>query len=618
MLAHSLRNRITMWFTTTVIATVACVLLILHLRIQEETRAQVTAAMRSAGTVFLSQHRYRGENVRIAATLLGDLPKLGAAVAGSGADPPTITALVKDLKEVIDYDVLVVTNAHGIVVGDTQRPPAIGQSQRDDVSVRAALAGRTWTGTVAKHGHIYQSASAPIRVGGEILGTVQVGHEVNDQVAAKLKRETGSEVSFFSGPDLVASSLDRKGRVEVLAQLRDRSWPHTRFLANESFILFVAGRQYLSIAQPLHEGSTAITFLVQKSLDEALQPYRTIQQFLLGIGVLGLICAVVVSYAVAGGIADPILRVVRAAEALGRGDWSQRVDGSGEDEVGTLARTFNSMAAKLQSWDADLRGAVAERTAELNAMVTRLDRAFDQMRRFNADASHELRTPLTIVRGEAEVALRSPRAPEEYQGVLQSILEESERMGRIVENLLWLARADSGELLLERSSVALHDLLLDLQQPATVLARRSGVDLFFEIEEPLLVSGDTLRLHQLFLNLLDNATKYTPAGGTVRLRASEVREQVVVQVVDTGIGIGPKDLPLLFDRFFRADKARSRAMGGSGLGLAICKWIVEAHEGTITVTSTPGEGSIFTVALPTEPAEIRRERDARLVRATLS
>src|SRR5437870_4897917 len=156
------------------------------------------------------------------------------------------------------------------------------------------------------------------------------------------------------------------------------------------------------------------------------------------------------------------------------------------------------MATKLQSWDADLRGAVAERTKELNAMVTRLDGAFDQMRRFNADASHELRTPLTIVRGEAEVALRSPRSPEEYQAVLQSILEETERMGRIVENLLLLARADSGELLVERSRVALHDLLLDLQQPATVLARRCGVDLSFEIGEPLFVTGDTLRLHQLF------------------------------------------------------------------------------------------------------------------------
>jgi signal transduction histidine kinase len=258
------------------------------------------------------------------------------------------------------------------------------------------------------------------------------------------------------------------------------------------------------------------------------------------------------------------------------------------------------MAARLQSWDADLRAAVAERTAELNQAVDRLDAAFTQMRRFNADASHELRTPLTIVRGEAEVALRSPRPALEYQRVLRSILEETEHMAHLIDGLLTLARADSGELKLEARPISLHDLLADLYQQAQVLAREKGIQIDFDCPPALLAHGDDLRLRQLFLNLLDNAIKYTGPGGRVWLEAWEEKGQPVVQVRDTGIGVAAADLPHLFERFFRVDKARSREVGGSGLGLSICKWIVDAHGGTISVVSRPGDGTSFRVRLPAE------------------
>jgi signal transduction histidine kinase len=275
-----------------------------------------------------------------------------------------------------------------------------------------------------------------------------------------------------------------------------------------------------------------------------------------------------------------------------------------------LAQTFNAMAARLQSWDADLRSAVAERTAELNDAVVRLDAAFEQVRRFNADASHELRTPLTIVRGEAEVALRSPRSAPEYQRVLHSILEETEHMGHIIDGLLTLARADSGELKLEARPISLHDLLADLYQQAQVLAREKGIHVTFDCAPSLQVYGDELRLRQLFLNLLDNAVKYTGPGGRVWLEAWAEEGQPMVQVRDTGIGVAPEDLPHLFDRFFRADRARRREgepigrpsgrlpVSGSGLGLSICKWIVDAHGGTISVESQPGGGTSFRVRLP--------------------
>jgi signal transduction histidine kinase len=226
------------------------------------------------------------------------------------------------------------------------------------------------------------------------------------------------------------------------------------------------------------------------------------------------------------------------------------------------------------------------------------------MRQFNADASHELRTPLTVIRGEAEVALRAARTVPEYQTILQTIQDETERMSRIIEQLLLLARADSGELKLERRPVALDDLIREVVHRAEVLAAARPIQLRTKGLEPLWLEGDEDRLRQLVLNLVDNAIKYTPPGGDVcvRLRLQTdpggAAPRAVVEIEDTGIGIEPASLPRIFDRFYRIDKARSRAEGGSGLGLAICRWIVEAHGGQIDVRSQVGIGSCFMVVLP--------------------
>jgi len=212
-----------------------------------------------------------------------------------------------------------------------------------------------------------------------------------------------------------------------------------------------------------------------------------------------------------------------------------------------------------------------------------------------------------VIRGEAEVALRSERTGAEYQDVLRTVQEETERMSRIIEQLLLLARADSGELRLERRPVALDDVVRDVAHRMEVLARARSIRLRTDALEPMLLLGDEDQLAHLTLNLIDNAIKYTPEGGEVRvsLRHEErgMRNEIkgdaaVLEVTDTGIGIGAADLPRIFDRFYRVDKARSRAQGGSGLGLAICRWVVEAHGGQIDVRSWPGAGTTFSVRLP--------------------
>jgi len=245
---------------------------------------------------------------------------------------------------------------------------------------------------------------------------------------------------------------------------------------------------------------------------------------------------------------------------------------------------------------------VRELTDNFNSLLGRLEDAFRRVKEFAADASHELRTPLTVLRGEAEVALRKPRPPEEYQRVLASSLEEIQRMRRIVEDLLLLTQGELGEVPVQRTVLSLDQLLEEVSGQTEMLAEAAQVSFTGAGGPPVTVCADPLRLRQLFWNLLGNAVKYTPAGGQVFLSHSAIDgREVRITVKDTGIGIPAEHLPHIFERFYRVDKHRSRAQGGSGLGLPICQWIVHTHGGRIEVRSTPGQGSSFLVYLPLHP-----------------
>ena len=286
-----------------------------------------------------------------------------------------------------------------------------------------------------------------------------------------------------------------------------------------------------------------------------------------------------------------------------------------------------NLAERLQGGEAD--DELGRLAMTLNEMLGRLEAAFAQVRRFSADASHELRTPLTVLRGEIEVALRAPRAPEEYRRVLQSALQEVERLGRLAEDLLLLSRADAGALRLERESVELDRLVEEAARQGEILAGERGVQVKLAALEPLVAKGDAKLLKQLLLNLVDNAVKYSPAGGQVSLALRARRQSVdqstgrlgvarkglddltdrpvdqltpwaEIAVRDTGPGIPADALAHIFDRFYRADEARSREVGGAGLGLCIAKTIAELHGGRIEVESTAGTGSTFRVLVPAQ------------------
>jgi len=292
------------------------------------------------------------------------------------------------------------------------------------------------------------------------------------------------------------------------------------------------------------------------------------------------------------------------ALALLMGSWISRRALAAVDQIITEVREITdgrSLHRRLaEPLVKDELGRLAE---TLNQMMTRLERSFAALRRFTADASHELKTPLTVLRAGVERAITTPNLPQDTLATLEETLQEIKRMTELVDALLTLARADEGIAPLHREPVDLRAIVEEVRETGELLAEESGVRVDVATPpEPMVVSVDATRIRQLILNLLTNAVKYTPPGGTVRMQLGAADGRVILSVADTGIGIAPGDLPHIFDRFWRADSARTRTgeRPGAGLGLAISKWIAEAHGGRIDVVSRPGRGTTFTVTLPRE------------------
>jgi heavy metal sensor kinase len=241
-----------------------------------------------------------------------------------------------------------------------------------------------------------------------------------------------------------------------------------------------------------------------------------------------------------------------------------------------------------------------ERLADtLNGMLSRLEAAFQRITKFTADASHELRTPVSVMRASAEITLRKSRTPEEYQEALGQILRESERMSQLIEQLLILARSDAGSAVLPMVRTNLTQPLKSACDQASRLAEEKNLAFTASLpHKPFWVQGDSPSLERLFLVLLDNAVKYTPKGGQIEVHLNTEDGFAVTSIRDTGIGVSADDLPHIFERFYRADPARTRDSGGSGLGLAIGTWIAQVHGGEIRVQSEPSRGSCFEVRLP--------------------
>jgi heavy metal sensor kinase len=270
---------------------------------------------------------------------------------------------------------------------------------------------------------------------------------------------------------------------------------------------------------------------------------------------------------------QPVDLIARTAREIGESDLSRRIDVDTKDELGRLAAT-------------------------LNQMIARLERAFKRQKEFTGDASHELRTPLAVIQAEATLALQKDRDREAYQKSLAIISQEADHMSLIINQLLTLARSDSGKERLRFHEINLAEFLVDLCTDIKILCLEKNLDLQIGQFEKTVIRGDRQSLTNLLHNLLANAIRYTPARGLISVSLLREKNMAVISISDTGIGIPSEELPYIFDRFYRVDKARSRSEGGSGLGLAICQNIIKVHGGTIDVESKVQKGSTFHVRLP--------------------
>ena len=306
--------------------------------------------------------------------------------------------------------------------------------------------------------------------------------------------------------------------------------------------------------------------------DQALDNFRLIEKRFLPLLV---VLASLLGYWLSGRALAPVNRIIEGAERVGVRNLSERLKvPRARDELRRLTET-------------------------LNAMLDRIESSVKRITQFTADASHDLRTPLALIRTNSELALRRPRSDGEYQEALARILGISEETTELIEKLLMLARADANAVQLRLEPLSLYPVLQRMTQKAKLLALGKGISLSESVVPySHLVMGDEAALERLFLSILDNAVKYTPAGGHVSLGFHLEDGLAWIEISDTGIGISEHDLPHIFERFYRADQTRSREARGSGLGLSIAKWIAEGHGGAIDVKSELLRGSLFRIRIP--------------------
>jgi signal transduction histidine kinase len=348
----------------------------------------------------------------------------------------------------------------------------------------------------------------------------------------------------------------------------------------EAFTLQLDRSRVRWIARRVTEAGPAIIAVAVGVPTRGLEigPQRLVTSLLLVFPLI-LASAAGVGYLLSSRALRPVARIIDELEAISDGRSLHRrlpAPHHQADELGRLAVALNSLLARLEG-------------------------SFHALRRFVADASHELKTPLTVLRAGVERAMTDSRSTPETLEALEETLAEVRRMSELVESLLTLARVDEGRMELHRESTDLVSVMHELTETIQLLGEEAGVEVTLEVPpQPVTLEVDRARLRQLLMNLGTNAVKYTPAGGRVWLTLTDGPASVSISVRDTGIGIAPGDVGRVFDRFWRADPARSRTgeRPGIGLGLAISKWIAEAHGGTIAVTSRPGRGSTFTVTFP--------------------
>jgi two-component system, OmpR family, heavy metal sensor histidine kinase CusS len=406
----------------------------------------------------------------------------------------------------------------------------------------------------------------------------------------ELLEEIGETYSVEHAGDYLAIYGDSGERIYVATFFQ----AHPSVLQNPSTVkrpLYTSARienhSFRFLVQKIKLNGQTFTVEVGLRADEEVETLRQFQSLLLLFAPALLLIAAGVGYWMSRRALTPVDELVRTAREVSGSNLSSRVQ-------------------KLETGDE-----LQRLSDTLNQMLDRIEASFQRVTQFTADASHELRTPVSLIRTEAELALRRSRTGDEYQEALRHILLEAERTSTLIEELLSLARAESGRESMQMKPVDLSQMLRGFVDGWQHVAAIRKLQFSAEIEkQPSFVMADETLFRRVIDILLDNAFKYTPSPGSVALRLEFHGENLAILVQDSGVGIPKEEQSKIFERFYRVDKARSRAEGGAGLGLAIAQWIVTQHHGSITVESTPSRGATFRVELPRIAAPVPNPQPA--------
>lgn len=429
--------------------------------------------------------------------------------------------------------------------------------------------------------HLYGITDDALTAQVEDLASFLKAQKKKNMTVDKLREETSEAYLLEHSGDYLQFYDEDGNWIFRAPSLQRNQWPplSPTLLPRPSFQnSLLGGKPFRFVSQRIEVNGRY--YLVQTGIptDQIVATLSLFRSYLLILAPLLLLAAATGGYWLSRQALSPVDALSRTAQTISGANLSARLEKlTTGDELQRLSDTLNQMLGRIES-------------------------AFLRVTRFTADASHELRTPISLIRTEAEITLRKTRTTEEYREALRHILREAERTSSLVEELLALARADSGRESLDLASLDLRSVIAGTADTWRQLVESRNLRFTKEIVDcELPVLADCRAVQRLLAVLLDNAVKYTPPPGTIALRLEAHNGNAIISVLDTGIGIAQEDHARIFERFFRVDKARIREMGGAGIGLAIADWIVQQHRGSIAVHSTLGQGSTFVVKLPLQP-----------------
>lgn len=561
--------------------------------------------LRAAGSVFIQLLATRQNELTTMARVTVRDPRFFAAFSIPETErgeefAPTLEGLCRDFLRITDADFLEVFDTRGGFLayidrlGNTSRP-----ATNNEVNVEEALNGYPVTDFYASSDLLVVAAVVPVFVTQRLEAVVRLGSRLDDEFTREVKRLTGADISLlFAGREVAGTfpapaDAGSSGRLfDFLPERRPAEFSHERFNAEETFTTERADVEYLATRIQVNgiAPSSGFDAIIGREIRTELSPIISFEKKMLVAGILAVVITILAGVFLAKGITFPLSKVVVAAAAMTKGQYDYPLDLRGNDEVAYLARSFHEMRQSLSLY--------VERLKNLDQVKSN----------FIALAAHELRTPLTIVSGFNELIISGSlgAVPDKIRRTTQHIQAHLSDLNTLVQKILDLTAFEQGLLELNLEDAALTEIVgsaLEKRQRAfSERNLRVRIDL---PDSEVKMRVDPKRIEQAFLNLVDNAIRFTPDGGSIHFRVTETPDNAIISVKDTGIGISPNELNWIFDKLYESGDILHHSSGkyrfgsgGIGLGLALCKALVEKHGGKVKVKSTLGSGSEFIIILP--------------------